>query len=88
MARSIWTDKNLLARIVTIIEIEEDRYTDIPGFDKCEYMSVSSAAVLLILEIKGSDKKEVWFPFSQLRLAEDRQSIYCSNWILTQKGLG
>lgn len=88
MARSIWTAQFILDRIQTIKESEENKYTDIPGWDKCEFFSDTPDAILLILEVKGGKRQDFWFPYSQLRIAEDRQSIYCSEWILTQKGLG
>lgn len=86
MARQIFTDKLLLDCIDTIKESEENKYSDIPGWEG-EFLSTSSRAVLLYMPHgKGRGGTEVWFPFSHLRIAEDRQSIYASTWILTQKG--
>lgn len=87
MAREVWSNKPLLESLTTILPSEEDKYSDIPGWEG-GYMQDTSMAVLLYMpEGKGRGATEVWFPKSHLRIAEDRQSIYASNWILHQKGL-
>lgn len=76
---SAWDD--LLERLQVISDREEDRYSDIPGFGE-DVVELRDTSVKLDL----GDRK-VWFPLSQLRKAEDDQSIYASKWILEQKGL-
>lgn len=83
MARQIWTDKELLDSLAIIQPSEEDKYSDIPGWKDEEYISSSPKAVLLRIHSKG----DIWFPLSHLRIAEDKQSIYASEWILKEKGL-
>jgi len=74
-----WEDAIDLLEVIT--EREERKYSDIPGFDGDIEASTEKALCLVC------NGKEVWFPHSQLRKAEDGQSIYASNWILEQKGL-
>ena len=86
MAREIWTNPQLLDNIEHIKESEEDRYSDIPGWEG-EYLASTPDAILLFMPNgKGKNEREIWFPIKHLRKAEDGQSIYASNWILTQKG--
>lgn len=83
MAREIWSNAKLLDSIRVIQPSEEDRYSDIPGWEG-EYMAATDGAILLYMPKTSA---EIWFPIGQLRIAEDRQSIYASLWILLQKGL-
>lgn len=80
--RSIFGWKNIMNDIKEISEREEDDYSDIPGFEGMVTMAPTEKAVCLVIKGEG-----VWFPYSQLRKAEDGQSIYASNWILEQKDL-
>jgi hypothetical protein len=81
MSRDIFGFPAVMDSIAVIGDSEENKYSDIPGWEgECE--NFTGAAVCL--SIKGTD---VWFPFSHLRKAEDGQSIYASNWILKQKNL-
>lgn len=87
MAREIWNNPELLDRFTTILPSEEDSYDEIPGWEG-EYMGETHNAVLLYMPMgKGRNATREWFPYSQLRIAEDRQSLYASQWILKQKGL-
>ena len=86
MSRSVWTDKDLLDSIAEIQLSEEDKYDEIPKW-KNEYLSKSQRALLLSFPDSKGDKREIWFPLTQLRIAEDRQSIYCSIWFLHKIGL-
>jgi hypothetical protein len=80
--RDIFEWKEVLNQIQIISDREEDSYSDIPGWDgQVAYMPTDKAVCLVI---KGTN---VWFPFSQLRKAEDNASIYASLWILEQKDL-
>lgn len=84
MARSIYTAPHILDVIGVIQGSEEHKYSDIPGFEG-EFLASSPNAVLLVLAGRGVPRREVWFPFSQLRVAEDRLSLYATNWVLDQK---
>ena len=75
-------EKHVLAELKVITESEENKYSDIPDWDGTMISYTSAAALLQIGE------REVWFPLSQLRKADDEQSVYASIWILEQKGLG
>ena len=88
MAREIYTNPQMMAKIQIISDSEENSYSDIPGW-KGGYMAEarSGLAVLLYFPDRPGKDAEVWFPYSQLRKAEDDQSIYASNWILEQKKL-
>lgn len=87
MAREVWTNARILNSLKTILPSEGDKYSDIPGWEG-EYMSSTDAAILLYIPARrGKPSAEIWFPMSQLRIAEDKQSIYASQWILEQKGL-
>lgn len=79
MPRDIYGWPDAMDSIQVISDREEDSYSDIPGWDGL-VSGMSTKAICLI--VKG---KDVWFPFSQLRKAEDDLSIYASNWILEQK---
>lgn len=85
--REIWSNKALLDSIKEIRPSEEDKYSDIPGWEG-HYLAESPDAVLLYIVRDKRADSDVWFPKSQLRIAEDRQSLYASTWILDQKGLG
>jgi hypothetical protein len=76
--REIFKTKAVLEEIKEISEKEEDDYSDIPGFYG-EIDNFTDRAVQLKI---GQDY--TWFPYSQLRKAEDGQSIYASTW---KKGL-
>ena len=87
MARQIWTNKELLNSIKVIQESEEDNYSEVPGWEG-EYMATTPDAILLYIPShRGRPVKEVWFPKSQLRLSEDRLSMYAANWLIEAKGL-
>jgi len=79
--RDLYTNRDIMDAIPVITDREENKYTDIPGWEG-EYTDYTEKAVLLRMP-----NTTIWFPFSQLRKAEDGQSIYASNWILEQKGI-
>lgn len=79
---SLFDVKLILDAIGVISEREENSYSDIPGFTG-QMIEWTDRGILLLME----DGSQIWFPISQLRKADDEQSIYASNWILEQKGL-
>jgi hypothetical protein len=83
MARDIFTNPDIMMLIREITSSEEHKFSDIPGWQG-GYMAVSALAVLLWFPDREADKDRYWFPFSQLRKAEDNQSIYASNWIISK----
>lgn len=88
MARDIFTNKSLIERLQIISDSEENNYSDIPGWEGGYLAEArSGAAVLLWFPHRKGKDQEHWFPISQLRRAEDNQSIYASNWIIDQKKL-
>lgn len=82
MARSIFGIQEIMDRMEVISEEEENRYSEIPGWDG-EIMSWTDAAVL----IYRSGEADVWMPISQLRKSGDGGDVYASNWIIEQKVL-
>lgn len=74
----IYSMKHVIDRIAVITDSEENKYSDIPGWDG-DCLRESDKSVLL--NCKSGEK---WFPYSQLRKAEDNQSIYCSTWLLNK----
>lgn len=82
MPRDIYSNKDLIARIPEIGDREEHRYSDIPHWTG-EYVAEGPAAVMLCFK----DRPDLWLPISQLRRAQDGQSIYASKWIIEQKDL-
>lgn len=83
--RVLFTQPNVMDKIAVISEKEENRYSDIPGWDG-EYGSASPLAVELYFP-QRTIRNWLWFPFSHLRKAEDGQSIYASDWIINEKHL-
>lgn len=78
----LFNESWIIRRISTISEFEEDRYSDIPKWSG-QYVTTTQYALLLRLD----DGRDVWVPFTQLRKAEDENSLYASNWILNERGL-
>lgn len=77
----IYTQPSIMARIAEFTNDQEaDRYSEIPGWEG-GMLSATNNAVLL--QCKDTTH---WFPFSQLRKAEDGLSVYASMWILNEKG--
>jgi hypothetical protein len=79
MTMDIFKTPELLDRIAVITDAEENRYTDIPKWDGLVETYTERGVKLLLTNGTG-----IWFPLNQLRIAEDRQSLYASNWILEQ----
>lgn len=82
MPTDIFKNMIVMEALQVIKPSEENDYSDIPKWDGFLVRATEKA---LLLELK--DGTEVWFPISHLRIAEDKQSIYASNWILEQKKL-
>jgi hypothetical protein len=87
MSRSIYAENEIMDKIATITESEENRFSDVPGWDG-DILASSPASILIECSNKGHPVTETWMPLSQLRKSEDKQSIYASNWILEKKNLG
>ena len=85
MAFDIFKTPHVMRAIATISEQEENRYSDIPGWEGMTGFDTAKGVFLVIT--KDARTQEIFFPYSQMRKAEDEQSIYASNWILEQKGL-
>ena len=86
MTASIFENREAMDKIAVISEDEEDRYTDVPGWDGTCFSS--NKAIRVTVAPRGQTPRDVWLPFSQLRKAADGQSVYASVWILDQKGIG
>jgi hypothetical protein len=71
----------LLDKLAVISDAEENRYSDIPKWEGLVAHQTDAAVLLLV------GGQELWFPLSHLRIAEDRQSLYASDWILKQHDL-
>lgn len=80
----VWELTDFLDTLQVITASEENDYSDIPGWEG-EFVVISSKAIKLYFP---KTSLSVWFPLSQLRIAEDKQSIYAPNWLLNNKGLG
>lgn len=76
----------IMEKIKIIRDNEESLYSDIPEWNE-QIAGWTDAAMLLIFPGRAT-RREHWMPYSQLRKSEDGLSVYASNWILEQKGLG
>lgn len=85
--RIIYEVDDIMQHIAIIQEHEEGKYSDIPRWNGW-IESWTDKAVLLHIEEPGRTRQnQHWVPYSQLRKAEDGQSIYATLWILNKKGL-
>jgi hypothetical protein len=87
MTRTIFEFPEVMRAIALIAETEEGKFSEVAGWDG-SIRSHSDKAVLAYIEPKGQKPEQIWLPLSQLRKTEDGYSIYASDWILAQKGLG
>lgn len=79
MATDIFLNKELLAKLDTIEDQDENLYSDVPGWEG-QIDGHTNKAIQFIHQ----DGTMQWFPISQLRIAGDAQSIYASNWFLNK----
>jgi len=80
MPFDIYKNSLIISRVQVISDAEESKYSDIPGWEG-EYVADTDKAVMLHFPANSSNR---WFPYSQLRKAEDDQSIYASDWFLNK----
>ena len=84
--RDIFNVPEVMHRLAVIQPFEEGKYSDIPKWDG-QILEHTTAAVLLHFSKVQRPSRINWFPYSQLRKAEDGQSVYATNWIIDKKGL-
>lgn len=83
--REIFQVPEIMSRIAVIQPYEEDKYSDVPKWDNMILEWTISAVLLQFTRITRPTRMN-WFPFSQLRKAEDGLSVYATSWILDKKG--
>lgn len=88
MAPDVFTVPEVMRAIEPITDREENRYSDIPHWEGSVMSWTDKALCVRVTKRQPDGSYDVWLPLSQLRKAGDEQSIYASDWILEQKGLG
>lgn len=86
--RDIFHTPEVMDMLKVITPFEEAKYSDIPSWDGwIENWTTSAVLLHLNMDPPRVKQNQYWFPISQLRKAEDGQSIYATIWILEKKGL-